>query len=37
MVHTMLNKGSEPSVVLVSGLVPADQPLVQCVEGTPTS
>ena len=37
MVHTMLNKGSEPAVLLVSGLVPADQPLVQCAEGTPTS
>ena len=37
MMHTMLNKGSEPSVLLVSALVPADQPLVQCAEGTPTS
>jgi cupin len=36
MVHTMANGGSESAVVLVAGLVPPDQPLVQCVAGTPT-
>jgi cupin len=36
MVHTMANGGSDPAVVLVAGLVPPDQPLVQCVAGTPT-
>ena len=37
MVHTGFNKGSEPTVVLLSGLVDPSQPLVQCVEGTPTA
>ena len=36
MVHMAFNQGSEPTVVLVTGLVDPNQPFVQCVEGTPT-
>jgi quercetin dioxygenase-like cupin family protein len=37
MVHTGFNNGSEPTVVLLTGVVDPSQPLVQCVEGTPTT
>ena len=38
MVHMATNPGSEPTVVLVSGLVDPNQPFVQCQEmPTPTS
>lgn len=38
MVHTMTNPGTEPAVLLVAGLVPPSQPLVQCVDaGTPAA
>lgn len=37
MVHTGYNHGSEPTVVLISGLVDPNQPLIQCVEGTPAA
>ena len=37
MVHTGFNNGSEPSVVLLSGVVDPNQPLVQCIEGTPSA
>lgn len=37
LVHTAFNTGEEPTVVLLSGLVAPDQPLVQCIEGTPTA
>ncbi len=37
MVHTGFNNGSEPTVVLLSGLVDPNLPLVQCVEGTPAA
>lgn len=37
MVHMALNTGSEPTVVLVTGVVDPSQPFVQCVEGTPTA
>lgn len=35
MVHTVFNTGSEPTVILITGVVDPNQPLVQCVEGTP--
>jgi quercetin dioxygenase-like cupin family protein len=37
MVHTAFNNGSEPTVILLSGLVDPSQPLVQCIEGTPAA
>jgi quercetin dioxygenase-like cupin family protein len=37
MVHTATNNGSEPTVILLSGLVDPSQPLVQCIEGTPAA
>jgi quercetin dioxygenase-like cupin family protein len=37
MVHTGFNNGTEPTVVLLTGLVDPSQPLVQCVEGTPAA
>ncbi len=37
MVHTAFNFGNEPTVVLLTGVVDADVPLVQCVEGTPAA
>ena len=37
MVHTAFNTGSEPTVVLITGLVDPSQPLIQCVAGTPTA
>lgn len=37
MVHTGFNNGSEPTVVLITGVVDPNQPLVQCIEGTPTA
>jgi quercetin dioxygenase-like cupin family protein len=37
MVHMASNQGSEPTVVLVTGLVDPNQPFVQCIEGTPTA
>lgn len=37
MVHTAFNTGSEPAVVLLTGLVDPSLPFVQCVEGTPTA
>ncbi len=37
MVHTGFNNGSEPTVVLLAGVVDPGQPLVQCVEGTPAA
>ena len=37
MVHEAYNNGSEPTVILLSGLVDPSQPLVQCVEGTPAA
>jgi quercetin dioxygenase-like cupin family protein len=37
MVHQASNSGTEQTVVLLSGLVDPNQPLVQCVSGTPTS
>jgi quercetin dioxygenase-like cupin family protein len=36
MLHEMTNAGSTPTVVLVSGVVDPNLPLVQCVSGTPT-
>jgi quercetin dioxygenase-like cupin family protein len=36
MVHEAFNHGSEPTSVVFAGLVDPVQPLVQCVEGTPT-
>ncbi|HET8524760.1 MAG TPA: cupin domain-containing protein [Thermomicrobiales bacterium] len=37
MVHEASNPGTEPTVVLLTGLVDPNQPLVQCVGGTPAS
>lgn len=37
MVHTGFNNGTEPTVVLLTGVVDPNLPLVQCVEGTPTA
>jgi quercetin dioxygenase-like cupin family protein len=37
MVHTAINNGSVPAVVLVSGLVDPNLPFVQCVASTPTA
>jgi quercetin dioxygenase-like cupin family protein len=37
MVHEASNPGTEPTVVLLTGLVDPNQPLVQCAGGTPTS
>ena len=37
MVHAAFNNGSEPTVVLLTGLVDPNQPLVQCIDGTPTA
>jgi len=37
MVHTAFNNGSEPTIILLSGLIDPSQPLVQCIEGTPTA
>ena len=36
MLHKMTNAGNAPTVVLVSGVVDPNLPLVQCVSGTPT-
>jgi quercetin dioxygenase-like cupin family protein len=37
MVHTGFNHGTEPTVVLLTGLVDPSKPLVQCLEGTPAA
>lgn len=37
MVHTAFNYGDEPTVVLLTGVVDPNLPLVQCVEGTPAA
>jgi quercetin dioxygenase-like cupin family protein len=37
MVHTAFNTGDEPAVVLLTGVVDPNLPLVQCVEGTPAA
>jgi len=36
MVHAARAVDDEPATVLLSGLVEAGQPLIQCVDGTPT-
>jgi quercetin dioxygenase-like cupin family protein len=37
MVHTGFNNGSEPTTVLLTGVVDPNLPLVQCIEGTPAA
>jgi quercetin dioxygenase-like cupin family protein len=37
MVHQAFNRGTEPTVVVLAGLVDPTLPLVECVSGTPTS
>jgi hypothetical protein len=37
MVHVATNTGDEPTIVLLTGVVDPSQPLVQCIEGTPTA
>lgn len=37
MLHDAVNSGTVPTVVLISGLVDPNLPLVQCAEGTPAA
>ena len=37
MVHTAFDNGTDPAVLVATGLVDPNQPATQCVEGTPTA